>query len=276
AVARGARIYAELAGYGVTCDAYHLTSPDPAGTGGARAIALALADAGMRPDEVSYYNAHGTSTQINDPTETLMVKHAFGDHARKLAISSTKSMTDYRGGVGEYCGGTLGFPAIKSTFERLAELFTEGDVDRVFLDLEQQEERLVKACDKYLLRFDPPSVAIFAGFSYARHVAATLERYMDADIRCIGSRNTPGESKYPVELVTGIDGVRALIGRYNPDLVLGSSFERSVCTTEAFSGITSPLRGSVRIAPTPFAGINGTLSLVEQVLNTCMDKKYGL
>ena len=194
-------------------------------------------------------------------------------HAAPYMIGTNE---DYRGGVGEYCGGTLGFPAIKSTFERLAELFTEGDVDRVFLDLEQQEERLVKACDKYLLRFDPPSVAIFAGFSYARHVAATLERYMDADIRCIGSRNTPGESKYPVELVTGIDGVRALIGRYNPDLVLGSSFERSVCTTEAFSGITSPLRGSVRIAPTPFAGINGTLSLVEQVLNTCMDKKYGL
>jgi len=95
AVARGARIYAELAGYGATCDAYHLTSPDPEGTGGARAIALALEDAGMRPDEIAYYNAHGTSTQINDPTETLMVKKAFGAHAKKLAISSTKSMTGH-------------------------------------------------------------------------------------------------------------------------------------------------------------------------------------
>jgi 3-oxoacyl-[acyl-carrier-protein] synthase II len=95
AVARGARIYAELAGYGATCDSYHLTSPDPEGKGGARAIALALEDAGMRPDEIDYYNAHGTSTQINDPTETLMIKHAFGDHARKLAISSTKSMTGH-------------------------------------------------------------------------------------------------------------------------------------------------------------------------------------
>ncbi|HTX73181.1 MAG TPA: beta-ketoacyl-ACP synthase II [Rectinemataceae bacterium] len=92
ALARGAHIYAEFAGYGATCDAYHLTSPDPEGKGGARAIALALADAGMKGEDIGYYNAHGTSTQINDPTETLMVKHAFGDHARKLKISSTKSM----------------------------------------------------------------------------------------------------------------------------------------------------------------------------------------
>ncbi len=92
---RGARIHAELAGYGASCDAYHLTSPDPSGDGGARAIKLALDDAGVKPGDVAYYNAHGTSTQINDPTETMMVKHAFGDHARKLRISSTKSMTGH-------------------------------------------------------------------------------------------------------------------------------------------------------------------------------------
>ncbi|HUW41781.1 MAG TPA: beta-ketoacyl-ACP synthase II [Rectinemataceae bacterium] len=92
AVARGARIYAEFAGYGATCDAYHLTSPDPEGKGGARAIALALEDAELKPEDIGYYNAHGTSTQINDPTESLMVKHAFGEHAKKLKISSTKSM----------------------------------------------------------------------------------------------------------------------------------------------------------------------------------------
>jgi 3-oxoacyl-[acyl-carrier-protein] synthase II len=95
AKARGARIYAELAGYGATCDAYHLTAPDPEGTGGARAIALALEDAGLSPSDIAYYNAHGTSTQINDPTETLMVKKAFGEHAKRLAISSTKSMTGH-------------------------------------------------------------------------------------------------------------------------------------------------------------------------------------
>jgi len=92
---RGARIYAELAGYGASCDAYHLTAPDPQGAGGTRAIEAALADAELQPGDIDYYNAHGTSTPINDPTETLMVKKAFGEHARKLKISSTKSMTGH-------------------------------------------------------------------------------------------------------------------------------------------------------------------------------------
>jgi len=95
AKARGARIYAELAGYGASCDAYHLTAPDPEGSGGALALKLALEDAGLKPEDIDYYNAHGTSTPINDPTETLMLKKALGDHARKIAISSTKSMTGH-------------------------------------------------------------------------------------------------------------------------------------------------------------------------------------
>jgi len=89
---RGAKIYAELAGYGATADAYHITSPDPSGMGGANAIKLALNDAGLKPEDIQYYNAHGTSTEINDPTETKMIKIAFGDHAKNLKVSSTKSM----------------------------------------------------------------------------------------------------------------------------------------------------------------------------------------
>ncbi|WP_304224551.1 beta-ketoacyl-ACP synthase II [Gracilinema caldarium] len=92
---RGAKILAEFAGYGATADAYHITAPDPSGEGGARAIKAALEDAGLRPEEVQYYNAHGTSTEINDPTETKMIKLAFGDHAYKLKVSSTKSMTGH-------------------------------------------------------------------------------------------------------------------------------------------------------------------------------------
>lgn len=95
AKARGARIYALAAGYGASCDAYHLTAPDPSAVQGSRALSLALEDAGLKPEEVGYYNAHGTSTPLNDPTETLMVKHCFKEHAKNLKISSTKSMTGH-------------------------------------------------------------------------------------------------------------------------------------------------------------------------------------
>ena len=92
---RGAKIYCEFAGYGASADAYHITSPDPSGNGGAGAVKSALEDAGMKPEDIQYYNAHGTSTEINDPTETKMLKIAFGDHAKKLKVSSTKSMTGH-------------------------------------------------------------------------------------------------------------------------------------------------------------------------------------
>jgi 3-oxoacyl-[acyl-carrier-protein] synthase II len=95
AKARGANILAEFAGYGSTADAYHITSPDPSGEGGGRAMKIALEDAGLRPEDVQYYNAHGTSTAINDPTETKMIKYAFGDHAYQMKISSIKSMTGH-------------------------------------------------------------------------------------------------------------------------------------------------------------------------------------
>ena len=95
ALARGARIYAEVVGYGATCDAYHMTAPRPDGSGGAKAMALALADGGAAPEDVDYINAHGTSTHLNDAGETAAVKTVFGSHAYKLAMSSTKSMTGH-------------------------------------------------------------------------------------------------------------------------------------------------------------------------------------
>ena len=92
---RGASIYAEIAGYGLSSDAYHLTGQPEDAHGAVRSMQMALRKAGVRPDQVDYVNAHGTSTPINDPTETLAVKRCFGDHAQKLVMSSTKSMTGH-------------------------------------------------------------------------------------------------------------------------------------------------------------------------------------
>jgi 3-oxoacyl-[acyl-carrier-protein] synthase II len=95
AEARGANIIAEVVGYGSTCDAYHITSPDPEGAGAARAMKDAIEEAGIKPEQVSYINAHGTSTELNDKFETLAIKKAFGDAAYKVPVSSTKSMTGH-------------------------------------------------------------------------------------------------------------------------------------------------------------------------------------
>ncbi len=95
AKARGAKIYAEICGYGSTCDAHHETSPDPDGIGGAKAMQFAYEEAGMKPEDINYINAHGTSTHMNDVTETKAIKLAFGDHAKNIAVNSTKSMTGH-------------------------------------------------------------------------------------------------------------------------------------------------------------------------------------
>jgi 3-oxoacyl-[acyl-carrier-protein] synthase II len=111
AVKRGAKIYGELAGYGITCDANHLTAPHPEGIGAVAAMKMALADAGFKPEDIDYINAHGTSTPVNDPVETAAIKKTFGDHAYKLKVSSTKSMTGH-------CLGAAG--GIEALFSVLA------------------------------------------------------------------------------------------------------------------------------------------------------------
>ena len=116
ALKRGAKIYAEVVGYGSTCDAYHITAPDSSAEMSGRALELAMEEGNIKPEEVSYINAHGTSTELNDKTETRAIKNALGDYAYKVAISSTKSMTGHLLGAAGSVEGIFAVKAIEDSF----------------------------------------------------------------------------------------------------------------------------------------------------------------
>lgn len=129
AKARGAKIYAEVAGFGATSDAYHITAPREDGAGGAEAMRLALKDAGLKPQEIQYYNAHGTSTSANDSAESAMIKTVFGDYAYKLHISSTKSETGHMIGAAGAMEAIVCVKAMEENFVPPTANLDEPDVE---------------------------------------------------------------------------------------------------------------------------------------------------
>ena len=130
AKARGAKIYAELVGYGATCDAYHITSPAEDGSGAAKAMELAMKDAGVGPEDIDYINAHGTSTHHNDLFETKAIKLAMGDEAKRVMVNSTKSMIGHLLGA---AGGVEAIVCVKSI---------ENDYVHVTAGLQESEPEL--------------------------------------------------------------------------------------------------------------------------------------
>jgi 3-oxoacyl-[acyl-carrier-protein] synthase II len=166
ALSRGARIYAEMVGYGMTCDAYHMTAPVPGGAGAARSMELALKDAGVSPTEVSYINAHGTSTPANDPTETAAIKTALGDHAKQIPVSSTKSMT------GHLLGGSGGIEGVATC------MAVANDQVPPTINLQEPDE----GCDLDYVpnqsRAHPVEVAMSNSFGFGGHnVTLVFRKY---------------------------------------------------------------------------------------------------
>jgi len=200
------------------------------------------------------------------------------DRADKVKTASPFTIgtnEDFGSGVGTSLGGTLGIPSLRTTLGKLAGIFDHADTDPVLKELDLQEERLIHAGDKFLRRYEPPRVAIFAGAAYALFAADTLKRYLDAEILIVGTRNDLPEQlggQYRVEKLAGLEAVGRRITESDPDLVIGSSFERSLCPDRAFVGIIPPFRGQVRLAHYPIAGLGGSLYFVENVLNACMDR----
>lgn len=166
ALSRGARIYAELVGYGATADAHHITAPAPEGKGAAKAIRLALEDAGIEPHEVDYINAHGTSTELNDYFETLAIKAALGEAAAKVAISSTKSMT------GHLLGAAGGVEAIASVMA-----IQEGIIPPT-INYENPDPRCDLDYVPNAARRQPVRVALSNSFGFGGHNAVlAFKRY---------------------------------------------------------------------------------------------------
>jgi len=176
-------------------------------------------------------------------------------------------------GRGKNFGSLLGIEAITSVIRKIADAIESADPGPAEDEIRTVEERLFRASDKYLKRYDPPSVAVFSTYSYCTFAADTLKRYLDADIVYCGSRNPPPPDDLRVKKITSLPEVEGVVCSQSPDLVLGSSFEQSVAKDAAFVGLTPPIRGEVRLLSRPLAGTEGVLGLMEAVLNACMDRK---
>jgi 3-oxoacyl-[acyl-carrier-protein] synthase II len=169
AEARGATVLAEVAGYGSTADAHHLTAPDPSGLPAARAIELALRDAGATPEDVAYINAHGTSTQLNDAAETEALKNAFGEEARRIPVSSTKSA------IGHLLGAAGAVEAVATTLTLTTGVIAptlglEQPDPALDLDYVPGEARPLRA------RNGGPPVAISNSFAFGGHNVSLVFR----------------------------------------------------------------------------------------------------
>lgn len=196
---------------------------------------------------------------------------------RRAAPLTIGTNPDLASDVGTWCGSLLGLDTVAETFEVLASEIDGIRTRPVMEEIAWADARIVKACGKYLRRFDPPRVAICAGYSYSLFAAEFLERYLDADIACIVTRNEAGtSSSREITQTTDFLTIRRMIQDAEPDLILGSSYEQAVCNDAAFVGLTPPCRSRVLLHSRAVAGIEGSLWLMDEVLNACINRNRRL
>ncbi|NYT06996.1 MAG: oxidoreductase [Methanomicrobiales archaeon] len=193
----------------------------------------------------------------------------------KAAVPTLSANPDLSGPWGEPAGSLLGIDKTLQAIAAVPDPAGDADFQALWDEAESAKERISRAADKFLRRFDPPSVAVFGQFSYAEHACRILSRYLDASITVLGSRNRLLPTTFRAAGASSLDSVRDLLSRDPPDLVIGSSFEQMISPDTAFVPFTYPLRGMVRLRDRPLIGIQGELGLMEDILNACMDQAVG-
>jgi len=189
---------------------------------------------------------------------------------------SVHTNPDLSSGFGRSMGTLLGIAETGETLKRLDKTLDGVDLEAFEYDMETVGSAIETSCEKFLMRHDPPVVAIFSGFSYADFAARMLKHYLDASVTILGLRNAPGNSRFRTAEACSLSAVQDLIAADPPDLLLGSSFERMACPDAAFVPFTYPLRGMVRLKARPLVGIQGIAGLMEDVLNACLDHQDSL
>jgi nitrogenase molybdenum-iron protein alpha/beta subunit len=196
------------------------------------------------------------------------------DKIHHAATYTIRTNPDLASGYGQSIGSFLGIEETEQTLRTLEELYDNVNLDIFEEEKAAAEHAIGTSCDKFLMRHDPPAVALFSGFSYADFAARMLKKYLDATITVIGCRNMPGYSAFRTADASSLSAVLDLIASDPPDLILGSSFERRVCQEAAFVPFTYPLRGMVRLRARPLVGVEGLAGLMEDILNACLDHRH--
>jgi len=187
---------------------------------------------------------------------------------------SVQTNPDLASGYGQSMGTFLGITETEETLKSLEKYLDGVDMGAFEQEKESVERAIEVSCEKFLMRHDPPVVAIFSGFSYADFAARMLKQYLDASVTVLGCRNSPGNSRFRTAGACSLSAVKDLIAKDPPDLLLGSSFERLACPEAAFVPFTYPMRGMVRLKARPLIGIQGMAGLMEDVLNACLDHRH--